>query len=348
LSVELIAFLTFSVAVGQVRTLQDPIASAQGKAAAQSVKQGAVGARLAFGALDPIGAVQILGAAEKTFPNLAADLDNAKLLQKAMEDPSMRGNLRGRVAEAEFLKRNEHEGWKRTAKQNAPQNDFWRKVNGKMKGAQIKVHANWKDYWPSMQKDNKAERFVVPDDHYSDVYADLEQRRIGALRGGLTEKAAHYSAEQKRLSKLGRTFAELDGAIESAASHYRQIATALRSAGKAASFVAIALGLLDGTIAVHEFASGKIQVQEFVHRVAKVGISGAASWATGQAAATAAIAAGASGAVPVAVAIVVGAATYLVVDWAIDATVDSLKTSQLSSTELALVWPKAARGTGDK
>src|SRR5204862_135729 len=155
--------------------------------------------------------------AEMTFPNIASESHYAELLHKAFSDPSMRGNLRGRIAEEDWINRNAKDGWQAVKKRNAPQNDAWRRVDGKLDGAQVKVHAEWQDYIRSMQKDSKAERFVLPDDHYALVYKELETRRLGALRGGLPEKAAGYLRQQMRLTKMGRTFNEIDGAIGSAA-----------------------------------------------------------------------------------------------------------------------------------
>jgi hypothetical protein len=256
----------------------------------------------------------------------------------------MKGNLRGRIAEEDWLRRNAGEGWKKVRNPNAPQNDAFRFTNGQLEGAQIKVHSNWRHYLRSMQNDHKAERFILPDDHFEFVYKEFEGRRIGALRGGLTEKAAAYERQIQRLTKLGRRFAELDGAIEVTARHYGRIATALRVAGKAAPFVGIALALLDGGITVYEVAAGKAEVDELVARLGKLLVGGAASWVVGDVAMATALAAGATGAVPVAVAILVGTATYLVIDWCIDLTKDSLRVGYLTVDDVKRVWPKGARG----
>jgi len=293
---------------------------------------------------NPIEAAQVLAAAEGTFPNLAGDLANADLLQKAVADPTLRGNLRGRIAETDWIKRNGKDGWKPVKSPTAPQNDAWRRVNGKLEGAQVKVHGDWHKYIRSMEKDNLAERFVLPDDHYDLVYRELEKRRVGALRGGLTEKAAHYAKQQQRLTKIGRTFSEIDGAVESAARHYGRIARALRAGSRAASFVGIGLMILDGGIAVYEVATGKAEVDDLVTRVGSAAVGGAAAWALGEAAATAAAAAGATGAVPVAVAIVVSTGTFLVVDWGINKTADSLRVGYLSPKDVGTVWPNGTRG----
>ena len=63
-------------------------------------------------AADPITLAQVTKATERTFPNLSEELDSQKLLQKTLLEPSMRGNLRGRLAEEDFLKRNAKEGWR--------------------------------------------------------------------------------------------------------------------------------------------------------------------------------------------------------------------------------------------
>lgn len=125
---------------------------------------------------------------------------------------------------------------------------------------------------------------------------------------------------------------------------YSRIATAIHAAGKAASFIGIALSVLDGGIAVYEVAIGKSDIDELVARLSKIVVSGSTSWALGSAAGSAVVAAGATGAVPVAVAIIVGTATYLVVDWAIDKAVDALRVGHLDAPDITRIWPEGARG----
>ena len=143
---------------------------------------------------------------------------------------------------------------------------------------------------------------------------------------------------------MGRTFAQVDGAIGSAAKHYERIATAIRAGGKAASFVGIALSLLDGGIAVVEVATGKAEVAELATKLSKVAVGGAASWAMGDFIAGAATTAGATGAIPVAVAIVMATGTYVVIDWAFDQLTESLKVANLSADDVKRIWPVDARG----
>ncbi len=288
-------------------------------------------------AADPITLAQVTKATERTFPNLSEELDSQKLLQKTLLEPSMRGNLRGRLAEEDFLKRNAKEGWRRVKNPTAPQNDVWRRVDGKLEGGQIKVHNDWRQYRLSMVKDSKAERFFIPDDQYDQVLNDLEERRVGALRGGLTDKAAEYARQQKRLAKLGRTFSQLDGSIESAAKNCSRISAALRSGGKALPFIGIALGILDGGISVYQVAQGKMSVQECMQKVGKAGVAGVASWAAVDVVLPVVISDP-----PVAVIIVVGTATYFVVDYAIGAVIDSYKSASLTKNELAMLWPDGA------
>ncbi len=324
--------------------IDDPISGAQIRAARRPVTPWGSGLRSAPTAAafaDPIRAAQVLAAAERTFPNLSAELENAELLRKAAADPTMRGTLRGRLAEKDWMGRMAREGWKPVKNANAPQNDAFRFLNGRLEGAQIKVHADWHDYIRSMREDHRAERFVLPDDHFELVYSDLEARRVGALRGGLVDKAAAYARQQQRLTRHGRTFTELDVAIDSAAKHYTRLAAVVRAGGKAASFVGIAVALLDGSIAVYEVATGKAEVQQLVKKLGKVVVGGAAAWAMGDAAAAAA---GATGAIPVAVAIVVATGTYLVIDWAIDTAAESLRVVHLSAEDVARMWPAGSRG----
>lgn len=278
--------------------------------------------------------------AHAAFPRLSAELDNAALIQKAVGDPSMLGNLRGRVAEADWLARNAGAGWKPVASPVAPQNDAFRFVNGKLEGAQVKVLSNWRDYHRAMQKDHLAEYFVLPDDHYALVRQHLEDHRLGALRAGQPGKAAEFARQQRRLAKLGRNFNEVNQAVVGAAKYYK----ALKYATRGATFIAISLAILDGGMAIHEVATGKAPVDELVVRLGKTAVGTSASWYVAQAAAGAAVTAGATGAVPVAVAIVVGTATYLVVDWAIDAVADAVRITHLSKADVKRLFPDGARG----
>lgn len=287
---------------------------------------------------DPIKVRQVLDIAEQKFPNLASELGSTDILQRAVADPSMRGSLRGRLAEEVFQAKHGKDGWRPVKNPNAPQNDFYRFVGGKLEGAQIKVHANVGNYVLSMLTDNKAEVFVVPDDHYELIKKDLEIRRQVALRSGLVEKAAGYAREKSRLTKLGRTFTELDEGIVNASRYHRSISVALRQAGRAASFIAISLSLVEGSLAVYQFATGKDDALQFAQKIAKIGVAGAASWYAAGLASQVAIGAGASGMVPVAVAIVVGAVTYIAVDWAVDYTVASFSVAQLTDEEWRLIW----------
>jgi hypothetical protein len=46
----------------------------------------------------------------------------------------------------------------------------------------------------------------------------------------------------------------------------------------------------------------------------------------------------------VAIAIVVGTATYLVIDWSIESIRDSIKISSLTVDDINRVWPEGAKG----
>jgi hypothetical protein len=342
------AYLPGAPATGQLAVADDPIAAARRALAEDPIAT----ARRAAASCpvtvvpDPIHAAQVLAAAEKTFPNLIAELENVELMRKAAADPGLRGNLRGRLAEMEWHKRNAKDGWWPSKKPNAPQNDFvrWNPDAGRLEGAQLKVHKDWRRYISSMKKDGKAERFVIPDDHYELVLEELKRREASAFKRGLAEEAAYYAKQQQRLTRMGRTFAELDNAIENTAKHLGRIAKTLRLAGKAASFVGIALALLDDGMAVYEYASGKTEVDALMARLGKSVVGGASAWAIGDLAATGALAAGATGAVPVAIAIVVGGVTYLAVDWAIDKVADSIRVGRLTAEDIKRLWPEGARG----
>ena len=173
--------LWLPIASAQVSAVDDPIFAAQVTASRPSAPLSgarAIGAIVETTAADPIFAAQVLAAAERVFPNLSAELDNAKLLRKAATDPVIRGSLRGRIAEEDWFNRNAKDGWKPVKSPNAPQNDAFRFVNGRLEGAQVKVHTNWHNYIRSMEEDHRSERFVLPNDHFLLVSEELESRRI--------------------------------------------------------------------------------------------------------------------------------------------------------------------------
>ena len=301
----------------------------------------------AANAPNPIESAQVLAAAEKTFPNLFQDLKHSELLQKAAADPTLRGNLLGRIAEEDLFLHDK--SWTPTRRRNAPQNDGWRWTQSRggwtMEGVQVKVRKNWRKYIRDMMHhDTKAELFAIPDDHYRPVWDDLEKRRAGALRGGLTEKAADYAKQQQRLMKLGRSFSDYENALDSAAKHFKSVSAAFRNAGKAASFVGVAVALLDGGCAVYELAQGKINGGKFLAKVSKAGVASLSSYYVASVAASYAVTLGATGAVPVVVAIVVGTATYLVVDWTFDRATVALQGGILSEQDVHNLWGSAARG----
>lgn len=345
-----------------LKIASDPLAEALHRPAQAAPKAPAVSRTPVFEPprpeLDPIKQAQVMAAAETAFPKLSADLENADLFRRALGDPSMRGNLRGRLAEHEFQRQREGEGWKPHVNKIDQQVDFERHVNGKLERAQVKTHDNWKKYLRSMNEDHEAERFVIPDDHYELVYKDLEERRIGALRGAQREaalgnieqqaafvqKAADYAHKKSRLTKLGRTFGELDGALESTGRYWRVIAPAMRRAGKAVAFIGIALNVMDGAVAVQELASGKARVADVAKHASKAAIGWLATDGAVKVLIATEVLADTGVGVPIVASIVIGAAVYWVVDLGIDATARSIATAQLTTEEIKRLYPPNHRG----
>src|SRR5262245_7961202 len=99
--------------IAQTGVTVDAIEAAQ-RAAASRARMPAASAVSGSGYLtaDPLVAAQVLAAAEKTFPNLAAELETAELFRKAVADPTLRGSLRGRIAEEDWISRNARDGWR--------------------------------------------------------------------------------------------------------------------------------------------------------------------------------------------------------------------------------------------
>jgi hypothetical protein len=252
----------------------------------------------AVGPSAPIASSDIVEAAQKACPKLSASLGTDKVLRRAVEDSKLRGTVIGTVAENDFFARNPE--YFRSRKANAPQNDGWRWKNGTVggtrEGVQVKTHADWKDYLRSMKKDNKAERFVIPDDHYELVEKDLEVRRLGALKGGDTQKAAYYVGQQRRLTKLGRSYTEYEQSITRTAYGMgkARVASAGASVGKVATSATVAgnaIKAAGGALTVAGGLGAAVQIHDGFNELSKGNVAdGTVSLAGGGANLTSAVA----------------------------------------------------------
>lgn len=111
-----------------------------------------------------------------------------------------------------------------------------------------------------------------------------------------------------------------------------------------ATITAISLAILDEGVAVYDLANGRIEVEQFLARTGKTVLGGTASWAAGNGTALASGMVGMAGAAPVVVAVVIGGATYLVIDWGIDQVEKAMQVAHLSADDVMRIWPQGQRG----
>lgn len=296
--------------------------------------------------------VDVAATVKEAFPRLGAD----EIVVRLPSEPSLRGSVIGKLAEADFLDRNAALGWRSYSERNHSQYDVWRRVNGKEEYGQIKTANDAKKYWDKMKADNEAEYFFVPDDHYPAVIDDLEVRIAGAERGGNVAKASMYKSARARVTKLGRNFKELDEGVIKGAKAYLRLSregskhVVERTGGRLAKAVVKRLGLvvalaavaIESGIEVYDLSSGKISGGEALLNISKI----AAGTGVGIAAESlAASLAEGTALPPVLVAVVVGTAAYLVVDYLVDGYLHpAMITTPLQAKDLDAFWPKELGG----
>ena len=263
----------------------------------------------------------------------------------ALRQLPARSTAIGPLAESQFLK--DHPDWNPVRNPNAPQNDVWRRTT-RLEGGQIKTHhpRYMSKYLRDMIKDNKAERFLVPDDHLPTMqsriqnHIDNEQRRAANLRApGNHAQAAHHGAKadlwrhnKSRLAPLGRTYAELERGVAQAAK-----GTVRRAAmGTAASGAALIV-LIDGGVAIYQSAMGDLTVSETQQQLVGSGIKAGAVGSTCGLMVLA-------GSNPISLPVfVIGGVTYLAVDYGLTVYQEEYGSSPLSQDEIAFMREQAPR-----
>lgn len=111
------------------------------------------------------------------------------------------------------------DGWRPVSKQNAPQNDLYKFENGRFVGAQVKTHRNGNPstYVRDMRTDNRAEQFLIPDDHYETTLQYLKQQAERAKAAGDSKNASFYKRQIQRLGKIGSSYGQLESEAQLAA-----------------------------------------------------------------------------------------------------------------------------------
>lgn len=269
----------------------------------------------------------------QALPKVSTLQGRPEAMGRVLRDPVQRGKAIGLAAEADFVDRNP--AWRQVASRNAPQNDVFTFLKGKFQGGQIKTHASGKPsaYMMDMLKDNRAEHFLVPDDHYGSVRKEIE-RRIELMRQrGNLRGVARWERQLKRLKPLGRTYAELEKSVVGRAGQVVGRARAIRAGSASAAIVL----LVDGGVIVYRNVNGELTPDQ-----------------TGLAAGEAAVKAGSvglaaggailAGANPIGITVVVvGGVTYFVVDYAIDKTRPNYWSSPLTTAEIETLMPPGWR-----
>ena len=119
--------------------------------------------------------------------------------------------INGALAEAMFLERNPEWGYVRAP--NAPQHDVYRWVAGRRTpfNGQIKFFEQFKpwQYAASMEKDYRAHRFFIPDDHVDAMKEYLKARAEKAAAAGNPPESTRLWRDYARLRPLGFTTDEL-------------------------------------------------------------------------------------------------------------------------------------------
>jgi hypothetical protein len=117
------------------------------------------------------------------------------------------------MAEALYL--HKHPEWNYVRKPNAPQNDVWKQINAKGHkiGGQVKYKFHFERsaprYFRDMQKDYRANRFIVPDDHVAPLRQYVEDRYQVAKATGNVQLAERLAIQKQRITPLGYNSSEV-------------------------------------------------------------------------------------------------------------------------------------------
>jgi hypothetical protein len=215
------------------------------------------------------------------YPHLVGRFGKDEILVQALRKSRIqRRQLLGFYAEDRFIEVNRDAGWQKVANRFAPQRDVWRRTDGRIQFAQIKVHGpgpaapTMRDlaavYLDSMRKDSgrgQASLFLVPDDHVDAIRSLIDDRRRIAIRNGDTKEAVWLLNQKERLSPLGTTYDSLATEADLAQSAGRARIVA-RCAGPLITVVFLAGSVGYDT---YRWSAGGISGSELVVQVGKAG-----------------------------------------------------------------------------
>jgi hypothetical protein len=270
---------------------------------------------------------------DRALPNVAAKDGKAAAMQRVLADPVKRAHVVGLAAEEDFVARNPK--WNLTAASNAPQNDVWTRVGDELHGAQIKTHADGDSlkYATDMLKDDKAEHFLVPDDHLPGIRERITDHINRMKQRGNVREVEKWEEQLRRLKPLGRTYAALEQPVVSIAQSTISNAKIVRAAKTGLAGGAIIL-VLEGGSVIYRGASGELTPEQTREQLLEVTAkAGIVTLATG-----AVVLLGAN---PVGFTVlVVGGVSYLIADFAIKELRENWTTAPLTAKEIGDLLPQ--------
>lgn len=222
--------------------------------------------------LRPVSVELLQDALLRKRPNLRND--SAKARQKIVEQYLGKGSkesriggrssLYGDMAEATFLQKNPE--WKYVSKPNASQHDVYRTMIGKRPplNGQVKLHINGKPsaYARDMQKDFRAHRFFIPDDHVQPVRDYWLRKYEAAKRSGDAVSAKQAARNAGRVQPIGATSKQIvtntNQTVQYSLAESRNVYVSL------AAGVALSLGQIGW-----DFAHGALSTDQAAYRTTK-------------------------------------------------------------------------------
>lgn len=162
-------------------------------------------------------------------------------------------------------------GWRPVSKQNAPQNDLYKFENGRFVGAQVKTHRNGDaaTYVRDMRTDNRAEQFLIPDDHYETTLQHLKQQAERARAAGDAKNAVFFERQIERLGKIGATYSQLESEAQLAA----KLAQSRIIAARVGWVMTGIMVIPSAYVSFESYYTGRITGNEFAFNLGKDALS---------------------------------------------------------------------------
>jgi hypothetical protein len=163
------------------------------------------------------------------------------------------------------------DGWRPVSKGNAPQNDVYKFQDGRFVGAQVKTHRNGdpSTYARDMRSDNRAEQFLIPDDHFETTLQYLKQQAERAKASGDSKNAAFYARQVQRLGKIGATYGQLESEAQLAA----KLAQARLISARVGWIITGVMVVPSAYMNFDAYYTGRITGNEFAYNLGKDALS---------------------------------------------------------------------------